>query len=108
MIRLHHCKQTRSMRVHWLLGEIGVPFESRVWPFDRTLRQDEYLQLSPAGRVPSLEDGDLTMYESGAIVEYLCERFRIPDSGALPAIPNGRVGSCGSISRRPSPSILPI
>ena len=79
MIRLHNCKQTRSMKVHWLLGEIGVPFECRVWPFDRTLRQNEYLLLSPAGRVPSIEDGELTMYESGAIVEYLCERF--PDSG---------------------------
>ncbi|MYF68489.1 MAG: glutathione S-transferase family protein [Proteobacteria bacterium] len=79
MIRLHNCKQTRAMKVHWLLGEIGVPFESHIWPFDRTLRQSEFLQLSPAGRVPSLEDGELTMHESGAIVEYLCERF--PDSG---------------------------
>lgn len=75
MIRLHHCHQTRSMRSLWLLNELGVDFELVVHPFDRTLRAPEYLVLNPAGRVPALEiDGDV-MFESGAIAEYLCERF---------------------------------
>lgn len=67
------------MRVLWLLGEMGVPFECQVWPFDRTLRSADYMRRSPAGRVPSIEDGGLTLFESGAIVEYLCERY--PESG---------------------------
>ena len=67
------------MKVHWLLGEMDIPFECKIWSLDKSLRQGDYLKLSPAGRVPALEDGDLTMYESGAIVEYLCERF--PESG---------------------------
>ena len=79
MIRLHHCHQSRSMRVLWLLNELGVAFETRVYPFDAALRQPKFLELSPAGRVPALEiDGDV-MFESGAIIEYLSERF--PEAG---------------------------
>ncbi|GAB4289382.1 MAG: glutathione S-transferase family protein [Roseovarius sp.] len=79
MIRLHHVPQTRSMRVLWLLHELGVPFELCRHPFDRTLRQPDFLALSPAGRVPALEIDGATMFESGAMVEYLCERF--PEAG---------------------------
>lgn len=75
MIILHHCHQTRSMRVLWLLYELELDFNVRVHPFDRSLRSDEFLTRSPAGRVPALEiDGDV-MWESGAICEVLCERF---------------------------------
>ena len=79
MIRLHHCHETRSMRVLWLLNELGVPFEIVVHSFDKTLRKPDYLAVSPAGRVPALEIDDTTMFESGAMMEYLCERF--PDAG---------------------------
>ncbi|WP_421858667.1 glutathione S-transferase family protein [Oricola sp.] len=79
MIRLHHCPQTRSMRVLWLLHELGVPFEVVIHPFDKSLRDPAYLELSPAGRVPALEIDGMTMFESGAMTEYLCERF--PDAG---------------------------
>lgn len=79
MIRLHHCPETRSMRSLWLLHELGVKFDVATYPFDKTLRSPEFLTLNPAGRVPALEiDGDI-MFETGAITEYLCERF--PDSG---------------------------
>lgn len=79
MIRLHHTPQTRSMRSLWLLHELGVPFELKSWPFDKTLRSAEFLALNPAGRVPALEIDGRIMWESGAITEYLCEQF--PDSG---------------------------
>ncbi len=75
MIRLHHCHQTRSMRSLWLLYEIGVDFELQVYPFDKTLREEPYRSLNPTGRVPSLEIDDVVLTESGAIAEYLCERF---------------------------------
>lgn len=79
MIRLHHCPQTRSMRSLWLLHEIGVDFEVVERPFDRSLRSPEYLAVNPIGRVPALEIDGRVVWESGAITEYLCERF--PSSG---------------------------
>ncbi len=75
MIRLHHCPQTRSMRSLWLLHEIGVPFDLKVYPFDKTLREEPYRSLNPTGRVPTLEIDGLVLTESGAIAEYLCERY---------------------------------
>lgn len=79
MIRLHHCPQSRSMRVLWLLNELGVPFELVTHPFDKSLRNPDYLKLSPAGRVPALEIDGMAMFESGAITEYLCELY--PEAG---------------------------
>ena len=75
MIRLHHCHQTRSMRVLWLLEELGAEYELVVHPFDKSLRSDAFLALSPAGRVPALELDGAVYFESGAIAEILCERF---------------------------------
>ncbi|PJE28426.1 Dichloromethane dehalogenase [Pseudooceanicola marinus] len=79
MITLHHCAGSRSMRVLWLLYELGVPFEMSIRPFDASLRQPDYLSLSPAGRVPALEMDGETYFESLAIMEILCERF--PERG---------------------------
>jgi len=78
-LRLHHAHQTRSMRCLWLLHELGVPFETVVHPFGKNLRDPDYLALSPAGRVPALEMDGAVLFESGAILEVLCDRF--PDSG---------------------------
>ena len=75
MIVLHHCAQSRSMRTLWLLNELEVPFQVRHYPFDQTLRRPEFLSLSPAGRVPALEIEGERKFETGAITEYLCERF---------------------------------
>jgi glutathione S-transferase len=61
--------------VLWLLHELEVEFDLRVWPFDRTLRGPEFLALNPAGRVPALEIDGRAVWETGAIVELLCERF---------------------------------
>jgi len=79
MIRLHHCHQTRSMRSLWLLHELGVDFELKVYPFDRALRSDAYVALNPTSRVPALEIAGQVIWESGAIAQYLCEQF--PDAG---------------------------
>ncbi len=87
MIRLHHCHQTRSMRVLWLLHELGVDFELVVHPFDKSLRAPGYLALNPAGRVPALEIDGEVWWESGAIVELLCERFAEAGLGRAPGEP---------------------
>jgi glutathione S-transferase len=75
VITLHHSPQTRSMRILWLLNELDVPFRIVIHPFDKSLRRPEFLSLSPAGRVPALEIDGERMFESGAITQYLCERF---------------------------------
>lgn len=90
MIRLHHCPQSRSMRTLWLLHELGVPFEVVTHDFGKNLRDPSYLALSPAGRVPALEINGDTMFETGAITEYLCERFPEAGMGRLPGDPERR------------------
>ncbi|MEL7181017.1 MAG: glutathione S-transferase family protein [Pseudomonadota bacterium] len=85
MIRLHHCPQTRSMRSLWLLHELGVEFDVVEYPFDKTLREEPYRSLNPTGRVPTLEIDDVVLTESGAIAEYLCERFPAAGLGRDPS-----------------------
>lgn len=75
-LTLYHCAETRSMRSLWLLEELGLPFKLVEMPFDHTqLRTPEYRKIHPLGRVPAITDGDLTLFESGAIAEYLCEKY---------------------------------
>ena len=88
MIRLHHCPQTRSMRTLWLLNELDVRFELVIHPFDKSLRDPAYLVLSPAGRVPALEIEGERMFETGAITEYLCEKFSPDRMGRMPGAPD--------------------
>ena len=88
MITLHHCPQTRSMRTLWLLHELEIPFQVVIHAFDKSLRRPEYLSLSPAGRVPALEIEGERMFETGAITEYLCERFSPDLLGRSPGSPD--------------------
>ena len=74
MIRLHHCAQTRSQRVLWMLYGLGLDFELVGHAFDRSLRDADYLALHPAGRVPALEIDGGVIFESLAALQYLAER----------------------------------
>ena len=72
---LHHIPGSRSFRVLWLLEELGQPVDLRIWSItDRALRSPEFRALSPAGRIPALEIEGQSIFESGAIVQYLTER----------------------------------
>lgn len=74
MIQLWHVAQSRSFRVLWALEEIGAEYELiRCSFFDRSLRAPEHLARSPAGRVPALQDGEVVLSESGAILTWLAE-----------------------------------
>jgi glutathione S-transferase len=76
------------MRTLWLLNELGIDYELVIHPFDKTLRSPEYLSLNPAGRVPALEIDGEVIFETGAITEYLCERFPEAGMGRMPGEPD--------------------
>lgn len=74
MIRLHHVPESRSFRTLWLLEELGLEYDVQLWDFfNGSMRSPEFLAISPAGRVPALEIDGRTLFESGAIAQYLCE-----------------------------------
>ncbi len=76
MITLYHSPRTRSARIYWLLEELDVPYEIKQVPFVPPLPPAKpFAQGSPSGKFPTIEDGDLVMFESGAILEYLIERY---------------------------------
>ncbi|AYO12325.1 glutathione S-transferase family protein [Vibrio campbellii] len=77
MIKLHHLNQSRSKRIIWLLEELGVDYE--IVPYLRDtvtfLAPPELKIIHPLGKSPVLEDGDEIVTESGAITEYLIEKY---------------------------------
>ncbi|MBY0447069.1 MAG: glutathione S-transferase family protein [Hyphomonadaceae bacterium] len=76
MLTIYHVKPTRSLRVVWLAEELGLPYSLKHMPFDpAALRTEEFLRISPFGIVPAIEDGGVRMTESGAICQYLTERY---------------------------------
>jgi glutathione S-transferase len=75
MMRLYEFAPTRSIRARWMLQELGEEFEAvTVNLVAGDHRRPQFLKINPAGRVPVLVDGDLTITESVAIVLYLAER----------------------------------
>ena len=74
-MKIHHAPNTRSVLAVWLLEELGIPYELEMYKLgDPAMRAPDYLKVHPMGRVPALEDGDVTVFESGAIVEYVLAR----------------------------------
>ncbi|MBL0141129.1 MAG: glutathione S-transferase [Betaproteobacteria bacterium] len=77
MITVHHLNNSRSQRVLWLLEELGLDYEIVRYERDpKTMLAPESLrQVHPLGKSPVITDGALTIAESGAIVEYLVDRY---------------------------------
>jgi glutathione S-transferase len=77
MITVHHLNNSRSQRVLWLLEELGLPYEITKYQRDpKTMLAPESLRkVHPLGKSPVITDGSLTVAESGAILEYLLERY---------------------------------
>lgn len=85
MIKLHYAPGNASMTPHLLLRELGLPFELvRVDREHNAHKSPAYLKLNPNGLIPVLEDGELVMYETAAIVLHLTETY--PAAGLAPAI----------------------
>ena len=77
MITVHHLNNSRSQRVLWLLEELGVPYEIQKYQRDAKtmLAPPELLKVHPLGKSPVITDDGTTVAESGAIIEYLLERY---------------------------------
>lgn len=77
MITLHHLNNSRSQRILWLLEELGVPYEVKRYQRDpkTMLAPPELRQVHPLGKSPVITDGDVTVAESGAIIEYLAMQY---------------------------------
>jgi glutathione S-transferase len=77
MLKVHHLNNSRSQRILWLLEEIGAPYEivhyTRGTPIP--LAPPELKDVHPLGKSPVITDGDKTIAESGAIVEYLIDTY---------------------------------
>ncbi len=71
MITVHHLNNSRSQRVLWLLEELGVAYEIQKYQRDAKtmLAPPELLKVHPLGKSPVISDGDVTVAESGAIIE---------------------------------------
>ena len=77
MIVVHHLNNSRSQRVLWLLEELDLPYEVRNYERDRVsmLAPPELLKVHPLGKSPVITEGALTLAESGAILEYLVDKY---------------------------------
>ena len=82
MFTVHHLENSRSQRILWLLEELGVDYDIKRYGRDRQtgLAPPELLEVHPLGKAPVITDGDRTVAESGAIIEYLMDNF---DDGTL-------------------------
>ena len=75
MLKVHFVAGTRAGRVVWLLEELGLEYEVNIMPFTKEgLKSPEHRSRHALGRVPVLEDGDISIFESGAIIDYVLER----------------------------------
>jgi glutathione S-transferase len=75
----------RDMRVRWALEEVGQPYDVRLLSFTQ-MKEPAHRALHPFGQIPTYEDGDLALFESGAIVFHIAERH----AGLLPDDANAR------------------
>ena len=84
MLTLHFAPNSRAGRIVWLLEELGLPYEMNKMAFHpKDLKSDAHRARHPLGRVPVLDDGEVRLYESGAIVDYVLERHK--NGGLKPA-----------------------
>jgi len=75
----------RDMRVRWALEEVGQPYDVRLVSF-KTMKESAHRERNPFGQIPTYEEGDLTLFESAAIILHIAQRH----AGLLPADENAR------------------
>ena len=84
-LTLHFAPNSRAGRIVWLLEELGLEYDLNRMDFHpKDLKSDAHRERHPLGRVPVLDDGDVRIWESGAIVEYVVARYS--DGALKPAV----------------------
>ena len=96
MITVHHLETSRSQRVLWLLEELGLPYQLKVYQRDKRTRlaPRELKQIHPLGKSPVITDGQIVVAESGAIIEHLVETHATLATGEV-TIPRQSRGHSG-------------
>ena len=75
IMKVFYAPQSRAVRTVWLIEEIGLPYElERFTLGQKEMRVPEYTAINPNGRVPTLIDGEVTIFESTAIAQYLAAK----------------------------------
>lgn len=88
-LHFYYNPHSRAAIVHWMLEELGVPFEMHVLRFDKAEHKSpEFLAINPMGKVPTIKHGDVVVTEGPAICCYLADAF--PAAGLAPAIGDPR------------------
>lgn len=76
MLKIYHSKGTRAFRVIWICEELGVPYEIEPVDFSPAYRAlPEWREMNPVGKVPVMTDGDMKMFESCAMMQYVLDRY---------------------------------
>ncbi len=83
-LTLYSHKQSRGRSVHWLLEELGVPYEVVWLDFGANMKTSEFKAINPMGKVPALKHGEAIVTETAAILAYLADTF--VDKGLIPAV----------------------
>jgi glutathione S-transferase len=90
-LHFYYNPHSRAAVVHWMLEELGVPYETHVLRFDKgENKSPEFLAINPMGKVPTIKHGDVVVTEGAAICTYLADAF--PAAGLAPAIGDPRRG----------------
>ena len=88
MLKIFHVKGTRSIRPIWICEELNLEYETEIISFSQEYRSStEWRKINPVGKVPAMIDGKMTMFESGAMVQYLIDKY---GNGRL----QPKVGTC--------------
>lgn len=77
MITIHHLLISQSERIIWLMEELGLPYELKIYPRDPVTRMAHpaFVELHPVGQAPVIQDGDIVLAESLAITTYILELY---------------------------------
>ncbi len=90
-MKIFYAPNSRAVRIVWLFEELGLPYELERFELGAPeMRAPDYLRVHPVGRVPALQDGDVTIFESGAIVQYVLAKYgegRLVPDAASPEFP---------------------
>ena len=89
-LKLYSNAQSRGLVIEWLLIELGAEFEKIELAYHTEMKSESYLKINPFGKVPTLVDGDMVIYEMPAICAYLADKFF--DQRLAPALDDPKRG----------------